>query len=115
MADMKSCEGKITTLECMECGCRETFTERQFTFTDGLRCGICSGPVKPVATKPGEEVNNRRLNKGPKKKISVGTITVDIDVSNAIKGLKAVQREAKKATRALKEVEEMKLKYRGNE
>ncbi|MGM8213556.1 hypothetical protein ACLIBH_12335 [Virgibacillus sp. W0430] len=36
---------------------------------------------------------------------SVGSFHVDIDCSNALKGLKAVQREAKKATAALKELE----------
>ena len=41
-----------------------------------------------------------------KKTISVGTVTVDIDVSGALKGLKAVQREARKATAALKELDE---------
>lgn len=35
-----------------------------------------------------------------------GTITVDIDCSDALKGLKAVTREAKKATTALQELEE---------
>ncbi|MEK3975524.1 BC1881 family protein [Psychrobacillus sp. FSL K6-1267] len=33
------------------------------------------------------------------------SIELDVDVSNAIKGLKAVQREAKEATKALKEFE----------
>lgn len=36
---------------------------------------------------------------------SVGSFHVDIDVSDALKGLKAVQREARKATAALKELE----------
>lgn len=31
---------------------------------------------------------------------------IDIDIPNTIKGLKAIQREAKKATRALKGLEE---------
>jgi D-serine deaminase-like pyridoxal phosphate-dependent protein len=37
---------------------------------------------------------------------SSGTISVDIDCSEALKGLKAVTREAKKATSALQELEE---------
>ena len=40
-----------------------------------------------------------------KKTISVGTVTVDIDVSGALKGLKAVQREARKAVAELKKLE----------
>jgi hypothetical protein len=43
----------------------------------------------------------RESNKG-----SSGTISVDIDCSEALKGLKAVTREAKKATSALQELEE---------
>ena len=35
------------------------------------------------------------------------TVKVDIDVSDALKGLKAVQREAKNTARALREVEEL--------
>ncbi|UOQ93405.1 hypothetical protein MUO14_24050 [Halobacillus shinanisalinarum] len=43
----------------------------------------------------------------PKKK-SVDKLTVDVDCSDALKGLKAVQREAKKATAALKELDNYK-------
>lgn len=41
-----------------------------------------------------------------KKTISVGTVTVNVDASDALKGLKAIQREARKAAAALKEFEE---------
>ena len=40
-----------------------------------------------------------------KETLSAGTITVDIDCADALKGLKAVQREAKKATADLRELE----------
>lgn len=40
-----------------------------------------------------------------KKTVSAGTLIITADVSNAIKGLKAIQREAKKATAALKELD----------
>lgn len=104
----ESNEGKLTTLECMECGYREVFTERQFKYTDGLRCYICDGPVRPVITKPGEPIRNRRMKTKVKKRITAGELTIDVDVSDALKGLKAVQREAKKATAALKEFEKQK-------
>lgn len=110
MADEKSCEGKLTTLECMRCGHRETFSERQFKTTDGLSCEACKGPTIPSITKPGELVRNRRTNnqKSDKTTPSKGlTVKVDIDVSEALKGLKAVQRETKNTVRALKEVEEL--------
>lgn len=111
MADNKSCEGKLTTLECMECGYREVFTERQFKFVDGYSCDVCNGPVMPTITKPGEKIKNRKTKKHNininSKKHTAGylTVKVDIDVSDALKGLKAVERQAKKTARALKEVE----------
>ena len=103
MAGNKSSEGKVTTLECIDCGYREVFTERQFKLVDGFQCDACDGPVLPAITKPGEEVRNRKTNNKSK---SVGSFHVDIDCSDALKGLKAIQREAKKATQALKELEE---------
>lgn len=42
-----------------------------------------------------------------KKYITAGNVKVEIDVSDAIKGLKAVQREAKKTASALREVEHL--------
>lgn len=41
-------------------------------------------------------------------KRSIGSLVVDIECSEALKGLKAVTREAKKAAAALKEVEDIK-------
>lgn len=111
MADNKSCEGKVTTLECKECGFREVFTERQFETTDGLNCYICGGPTWPSTTRQGEKLNNRRM-KVKKNGNSSRKLTIDMDVSQVIKGLKAVQREAKKTIRLLKEVEELSLKIK---
>ncbi|MFS0822174.1 hypothetical protein [Bacillus sp. 1P02SD] len=111
MADMKSCEGKVTTLECMVCGYREVFSERQFRHTDGLRCNECDSPVQTSITRPGEKINNRRMKKQGNTK-SIGTFTVDINCSEALTGLKAIQREAKKTIKALKKVEELTLKIK---
>jgi NAD-dependent SIR2 family protein deacetylase len=101
----ESIEGKLTTLKCMECGYREVFTERQFEFTDGFSCCVCKGPVQRTITRPGDKIRNRKMeprnNATPFEKL-----TVDIDCKEALKGLKAVTREAKKATAALKELEE---------
>lgn len=41
------------------------------------------------------------------KKRSIGNLTVDIDCSEALKGIKAITREAKNATAALKELDEV--------
>ena len=41
----------------------------------------------------------------PSKKENTLTVTVDVDVSEALTGLKALQREAKEATKALRELE----------
>lgn len=162
MADNMSSEGKVSTLECMQCGFREVFTEQQFKLVDGLSCCKCNGPVKHSFTKPNEELNNRRLKhrsgneivtyamyhclrckhkervRGKRKDYQEVTVcpkcngafvdrwkldkyTGGIDISNgpdlsvigidftdAIKGLKAVQREARKSVAALREVEEYK-------
>jgi len=107
MADNKSCEGKLTTLECMECGYREVFTERQFKCTDGLSCDVCDSPTRPVLTRSGEKINNRRMKKHYAKP---STINTTLDVPDVIKGLKAIQREARKATAALKELESIESK-----
>ncbi|TFJ92148.1 hypothetical protein [Lentibacillus salicampi] len=39
---------------------------------------------------------------------SIGALTIDVDCSDALKGLKAVQREARGATAALKELDDVK-------
>ncbi|RDW17623.1 hypothetical protein CWR48_13995 [Oceanobacillus arenosus] len=104
MADNKSCEGKLTTLECMKCGYREVFTEQQFRFTDGLSCDVCNGPTQPALTRPEDKIRNRRM----KSQSTKTNLSMNMDFSESIKGLKAIQREAKKATAALKELEEQK-------
>lgn len=43
---------------------------------------------------------------------NVGTVTINADVSDALKGLKAVQREVKKTTAALKGVQEQQKRNR---
>lgn len=49
--------------------------------------------------------NNKPSAPPSQKKKNDLTVKVDIDVSDALKGLKAVQREAKKTVQALKEVD----------
>lgn len=102
MADNKSSEGKVTTLQCMVCNFREVFTECHFKFTDGLVCLVCDRPVMPMVTKPGEAVFNRKTI--PKRNDKVA----NLDCSEALKGLKAIQRDTKKATTALKEFDDIK-------
>lgn len=41
---------------------------------------------------------------------SVEQLHIDVDVSDALKGLKAVQREARQATKALRELEEQQMR-----
>lgn len=113
MADKMSCEGKLTTLECMKCGYIEVFTERQFKFTDGLSCDVCNGPAIPVVTRVGEEIRNRRMKKERKNSTPLKdlSIKIDIDVSDALKALKAVERQAKRTIRAIREVESLTIKH----
>lgn len=54
-----------------------------------------------------EEVMERCNGVSTEQKKDALSIKVNIDVSEALKGLKAVQREAKKTARALREVEEL--------
>jgi hypothetical protein len=42
---------------------------------------------------------------GPRKPLSELTVKLDVDASDAIRALKALQREARKATQALRELE----------
>jgi hypothetical protein len=60
-------------------------------------------------TRIPQEGNGPRIG-DTKPPRSVGALTVEIDCSDALKGLKAVTREAKKATAALKELEEQQAK-----
>jgi hypothetical protein len=90
MADKKSCEGKyFASKEALEIRNQiwEKCLERCFELT------------------PQQVDTIIELYKKQKQK-PVGEIKVDIDVSDALKGLKAVQREARKATAALKELDE---------
>ncbi|RBP89386.1 hypothetical protein DFO70_11133 [Cytobacillus firmus] len=52
-----------------------------------------------------EKCNSPRIG-DTKPSRSVGSLVIDIDCSDALEGLKAVTREAKDATAALKELEE---------
>lgn len=90
MADNKSCEGMVT-YKCMKCFAEMAVSKQRETRMDGRNCFLCKGPIQKVENKK-----------------SVGSFTVDIDCSDALKGLKAVQREARKATAALKELDHIK-------
>lgn len=65
---------------------------------DGNKPSITIKPNRPVT----------------EKKKQIGKLTIDIDCSEALKGLKAVTREAKKATVALKELEKQQAKMEVN-
>lgn len=99
MADRISREDKYRTWKCIECGSRDTFHKDSYK-QDGIQCQDCKGTMvieKTCRFPPPPQ---------PRKTGSAGTLTIDVDVSNALTGLKAVQREAKKATAALKEFEQ---------
>ncbi len=81
----------MVTYKCMKCFAEMSVSKQRELRMDGRNCFLCKGPIQKVENKK-----------------SVGSFTVDIDCSDALKGLKAVQREAKKATAALKELEEQK-------
>lgn len=94
MADNKSCEEKyIASSEALEV--RSEILKRNLEY------------CFPLTPKQVDTVIHlyKDYKKRIDKKKSVGTIAVDIDCSDALTGLKSIQREAKKATAALKELE----------
>jgi hypothetical protein len=75
----------------MNCFAEMAVSDQRELRMEGRNCFLCRGPIQKVENKT-----------------SIGSLSVDIDCSNAIKGLKDIQRESKKATAALKELEEQK-------
>lgn len=57
--------------------------------------------------KTAREIGEQSKDAGNKISNSLVNLSVNIDVSPALKGLKAIQREVKKTARALREVEGM--------
>lgn len=90
MADKQSREGLV--MYCFPCN-RESVVLPSDPRKDGRACSQCGGHLhvkRPIAIEDTK---------------SAGQIKLDVDCEDALKGLKAVQREAKKATAALKELE----------
>ncbi|WP_163526117.1 hypothetical protein [Halobacillus ihumii] len=71
--------------------------------------GYKSSEGKRSIDKPSMTETPPRRPVTPKKK-SAGKLSIDVDCSDALTGLKAVQREAKKATGALREFEDVRSK-----
>ncbi len=105
MADNKSCEGKKTSMSMIDYfNLLDSREDKKIVRTGkDERTGQYYVEYEDGTRKHAIETDN---SLGESK--SIGTITVDIDCSHAIKGLKAIQREAKKATAALRELEEHK-------
>lgn len=108
MADKQSREGEFKQLygnnevsvreenilyRCINCSNHEVIENG----IDGIGCADCGGHLNPLG------YTNLQVTSIKTK--SVGSFHVDIDCSDALTGLKAVQREAKKATHSLKELE----------
>lgn len=96
MADNKKSSKENILYQCLECKRHRVIKNG----IDGSRCNYCDGHLIPIGP------TNLPSTREGKKTIHYGELTVGVDVSEAIKGLKAVQREAKKTTAALKELEE---------
>jgi Zn finger protein HypA/HybF involved in hydrogenase expression len=86
MAKMSESNNQVEMFACANCGL-EVRTKHS-EFVEGTNCPKCKKPLFLVGQK-----NNMNLK-------------INVEVSEALKGLKAVQREARKATAALKELEE---------
>lgn len=103
----------ITAAQCMS-DANHSFRTKSKNM-DGLNCPICSGPVM---VKPFDKEEYYKLPyymdllKPPpppaqKEPTSLYSLSVNVDVSEGIKALKALQREAKETVRVLKEVEDV--------
>ncbi|WP_156290776.1 hypothetical protein [Oceanobacillus salinisoli] len=102
MADKKSSEGKEALIYyCFPCD-KDYVVDPADPRKDGRTCNQCG---THLMFKGGVDYSS-----GKDKTISAGTLIITADVSDAIKGLKAIQREAKKATAALKELESIESK-----
>lgn len=100
MADKQSREADNVLYKCIECDSHTVIKNG----VDSKRCFYCDGMLDPMS------LTNLDVTNHSKKTINYGMVTVDIDVSDALTGLKAVQREARKATRSLRELEEQQKK-----
>lgn len=89
MAGKKSSEVMVT-YKCMSCYVETSISKCKQMRMDGRSCFLCNGPIQEV-----------------EHKVSDTHLKVGVDVSDAIKGLKAVQREARKVARELNAVEQL--------
>jgi hypothetical protein len=90
----------------LECGrCKSELHVSKQRMVEGKDCPFCKGPLihKYVSGVDYSSSND----------VTVSQLRVDIEVSDALKGLKAVTRAAKKATAALNELEEQQSKLSG--
>lgn len=89
---------KLYTYECV--GCRAIFRTEKSTQA-GMKCPDCGWNM--IFSNP-EKI---AIPTSQRKVRSAGRLTVDVDVSDALTGLNAVQREARKTIQVLKELEEL--------
>ncbi|GAB2560996.1 hypothetical protein [Gracilibacillus alcaliphilus] len=96
MADNKSCEVKKgrACFKCLVCSFKDTIEVDRGV--EILPCPKCKGAFVDIWHAAKHIETKRERDK----------LKVNINVSDALKGLKAVQREARKATAAVKELEE---------
>lgn len=96
-------EGEICAsarYECFSCGHTDKVTCKKSDYDEVMPCPKCEGFFVDIWA-------SGKYKRTVEKSKSIGKLKVDIDVSDALKGLKAVERQAKKTTRALREVEEI--------
>lgn len=84
--------------KCISCGYSEFVQSEKKDYVEVMPCPKCASFYVDLFV-----YNRYKLPKQTKN--SVGFFKVDIDASDALKGLKAIERQAKKTARALREVE----------
>ncbi|MET3658167.1 hypothetical protein [Sporosarcina psychrophila] len=96
-------ENEIVThakYECLSCEHTDIVRGKRKEYSEVQLCPKCNGLYVDIWKL--EKYKHLK-----KKRKSIGELKINMDVSEALKGLKAVQREAKKTARALREVEGM--------
>lgn len=101
----ESIENEVVTYamyECLVCGHKEKIRGKRKDYSEVVVCPECNGAFIDTF----KIMKYKNDNKLPsQKKNNELSVKVDIDVLDALKGLKAVQREAKRTARILKELE----------
>jgi len=111
MADNIRAKVTYTLFQCLRCEHTEKVSGNREDYSEVTVCPKCNGAIVDrwnIAKYKLKHIDDVDWSSG--KDHASRNAIVNIDCSNTIKGLKAIQREARKATVALKELETIESK-----